>query len=161
MCVPVFVCAERSRLDKARQIESGVFIKPPLLVLSTILYIYIYIYIYIYLCIYIYPFFSPPHYILPFTKIVHFRGFLRKLSILSHRIVYIFAVGFSLCETVANQLALITLNTKDYMRLYATVNYEVSWQMRPLNVWDSLAVGRSLIAIANSHVTTTSLLTFQ
>lgn len=43
MCVPVFVCAERSRLDKARQIESGVFIKPPLLVLSTILYIYIYI----------------------------------------------------------------------------------------------------------------------
>jgi hypothetical protein len=134
VCVPVIVCAERSRLDKARQIESGVFIKPPLLVLSTILYIYIYIL-----------FSRLLHYILPFTKIVHFRGFLRKLSILSHRTVYSFAVGFSLCGILAIQLALITLNTKDCMRLYVAVKYKVSWQMRPLSVWDSVAVAGNLL----------------
>jgi len=33
--------------------------------------------------------------------------------------------------------------------------------MLPLNVWDSVAVGGNLIAIANSHVVTTSLITFQ
>jgi hypothetical protein len=54
VCVPVFVCAEHSRLDKARQIESGVFIKPPLLVLSTILYIYIYILFFLASCIIFY-----------------------------------------------------------------------------------------------------------
>ena len=117
--------------------------------------------LFLYIYIYIYPFFSPLHYIVPFTKIVLFRGFLRKLSILSHRIVYSFAVGFSLCGILAIQLALITSNTKDCMRLYLTVKYKVSLQVRLLNVWDSLAFCRNLIAIVNPHVMTTSLLTFQ
>ena len=42
MRVPVFVCAERSRLDKARQIESGVFIKTtPVGSIHYLIYIYI------------------------------------------------------------------------------------------------------------------------
>ena len=64
--------------------------------------------------LYIYTFFSRLlHYILPFTKTVHFRGFIRKVSNFSRWIVYSLAVGFSLCGILAIQLAWITLNTKD------------------------------------------------